>query len=297
MITVSEASRLAIVRTSVQDLRRAGRGVLVSGLDVATAADVLRQLHDGLGEVDPDARAIVALSRTDTGTVALTDVTLHDNGILEVPDPVDGLVVVTAEDVAADGEVLPLRQLVCILPDGQEVGLFHTGREDEPATWTTADEDQGLRPRDLASNTARRALGLPSVVEPVAVTDILARVWLMQVAETALARFDAPEGPHEVSVDDVRHLAARSPLDLDDEAPTWEELRVAAAEGRLTLGPFSVDRDHAAWLDADGFAQMLDRTLPSLESLLGSLEIVGDPQLLAWTIGWLAARDWYDPAA
>lgn len=271
--------------------------MLVSGLDVATAADVLRQLHDGLGEVDPDARAIVALSRTHTGTVALTDVTLHDNGILELPDLVDGLVVVTAEDVAADGEVLPLRQLVCILPDGREIGLFHTGGEDEPATWTTADGDHGLRPRDLASNTARRALGLPSVVEPVAVTDVLARVWLMRVAEAALARFDAPEGPHEVTVADVRHLADHPPLDVDDELPTWEQLRVAAVEGRLTLGPFSVDRDHAQWLDDDGFAQLLDRTLPSLESLLGSLEIVGDAQLLAWTIGWLAGRDWYDPAA
>lgn len=269
----------------------------VSRLDVATAADVLRQLHDGLGEVDPDVRAIVSLSRTDTGTVALTDVTLHDNGILEAPETTDGLVVVTAEEVGADGEVLPLRQLVCILPDGQEVGVYRAGDSAALSTWTTADEDLDLRPRDVASNTARRALGLPSVTDPVPVSDILARVWLLQVAEAALARFDGADGAHEVTVADVRHLADQAPYGLDDDLPTWEELRRAAADGRLTLGPFTVNRDHAAWLDADGFAQLLDRTLPAVESLLGSLEIVGDPQLLAWTIGWLAARDWYDPAA
>jgi hypothetical protein len=272
----------------------------VSSLDSATALDVLAQLHEQLGDVDADARAVVALARLEDGSVALEDVAIHDNGVLEAPEHADGLVVVTSEDVELDGdqEIVSLRQLVCILPDGTEVGVFRLGDEETTRTWSTSeDPTSALRPRDLASNTARRALGLKSVVEPPPVTDLLARAWLLAVAREALTRFDAAEGPREIEPHELQEVAQRPPLpgvDADD-IPTWEAVHHLAAEGHLEVGPFSVDPDHAAWLDVDGLAQVLDQTLPSTEELLGSLRLVGEDDLLAWAIGWLSERDWYQP--
>jgi hypothetical protein len=273
----------------------------VSSIDSSTALDVLSQLHEQLGDVDADARAVVALARLEDGTVSLEDVAIHDNGILEAPEHTDGLVVVTSEDVelADDQEVVSLRQLVCILPDGTEVGVFQLGDDPTPRTWSTTDDPtSAMRPRDLASNTARRALGLGSVVEPPPVADLLARAWLLGVAREALTLFDAADGPREVEPPELEDVAARAPLPgVDaDEIPTWEEVHRLAAEGHLEVGPFAVDAQHAAWLDVDGLAQVLDQTLPSTEELLGSLRLVGDDDLLAWAIGWLSARDWYQPA-
>lgn len=269
-------------------------------IDVSTAHDVLLQLHEQLGDVDSDARAVVALSRLDDGTVSLEDVAIHDNGVLVAPDHADGLVVVTSEDVEweEDGEVVPLRQLVCLLPDGTEVGVFRVGDDPTPRSWSTVDDpDDDLRPRDLASNTARRALGLRSVVERPPVTDLLARSWLLAVAREALTRFDAADGPRDIRPEELQEIAAQPPMPgVDaDRTPTWEEVHRLAAEGHLEVGPFSVDAEHAGWLDVDGLAQVLDQTLPSTEELLGSLGLVGDDDLLAWAIGSLAERDWYEP--
>ena len=272
----------------------------MSSIDASTALDVLLQLHEQLGEVDADARAVVALTRLDDGTVSLEDVAIHDNGVLEAPEHTDGLVVVTSEDVELDGdqEVVPLRQLVCLLPDGTEVGVFQLGDDPTPRSWSTSDDPtSALRPRDLASNTARRALGLRSLVEPPPVVDLLARAWLLAVAREALTRFDAAEGPREVEPDELLEVAERPPLpgvDVDD-VPTWGQVHRLAAEGHLEVGPFAVDAEHAAWLDPEGLAQVLDQTLPPTEELLGSLRLVGDDDLLAWAIGWLSTRDWYQP--
>ena len=46
--------------------------------------------------------------------------------------------------------------------------------------------------------------------------------------------------------------------------------------GELHVGSLTVDPAHAAWLDDDGFAQVVDRTLPSTEELLGTLRLVGE---------------------
>ena len=280
-----------------------------SRLDAATALDVLRQLHDQLGPVDPDARAIVALQATDNGAVSLIDVTLHDNGILEAPEQADGLIVVTAEDVAAEGmaaedgtDVVTLQQLVCVLRSGEEVGVYRPHGADELASWTTADPDDldapALRPRDPAANTARRALGQPSLAAVPPITDLLARTWLLNVGGEALERFDADDGPHEVEPAELREVASRPPLGgaATDVEPTWEAVHRAACEGSLELGPFTVDPAHARWLDTAGFAQLLDRTLPSIEQLLGTLRVVGEDELLGWAIDWLSARAWYEPA-
>lgn len=271
-------------------------------LDAETALEVLSQLDEELGGVDPDTRAIVALTRAEHGTVALADVTLQDNGVLRVPADTAGLVVVTSEEVARDEVVIGLHQLLCVLPDGTEVGVYRSEPDGVLHGWRTdAEPDDAaddLRPRDLASNTARRALGLPSLTTPVPVTDLLARAWLLEVAGEALQRFDAPDGPRDVTAEELAAVAERPPLgglaeDLTETVPTWEAVHAAAVAGTLELGPFTVDVEHAAWLDTAGFAQVLDQTLPDVEQLLGTLATVGDDDLLGWAIGWLAARDWY----
>jgi hypothetical protein len=285
-----------------------------TALDPGRALEVLEQLRAQLGDVDPEVRAIVALRATGPGSVALVDVTLHENRILEPPDDAAGLVVVTGEQVTeAEGdpasvpaptdEVVELRQLVCILPSGDEVGVYTTGDDPEPHRWSITDDPDGtaetLRPRDVASNSARRAFGLPSLVDLPAMTDILARAWLLAIAGEAMRRFDGPEGLQDVTSDDLERLAELPPLgDLPqdpDELPTWEEVHRTAVAGELELGSFTVDVDHAAWLDPAGLAQLLDVTLPPTEELLGSLKVVGDDDLLGWAIGWLAGRGWFQP--
>ncbi|MEX2504437.1 MAG: hypothetical protein WD378_06280 [Egicoccus sp.] len=276
---------------------------MASPLDPATAADVLRQLHDQLGPVDPATRAIVGLQATEPGAVQLVDVAMRDNGILDVPGDTDGLVVVTAEDVAdPDGRhVVTLQQLVCILREGAEVGVYQPEGTDGLASWSTADglddDAHALRPRDPVANTARRAFGLASVADVPEVVDLYARAWLLAVTGEALERFDSSDGPREVDPDELRDIAARPPLGdgLDEPSTTWDDVHRAACDGSLELGPFTVDVEHATWLDTVGLAQLLDRTVPPVEQLLGTLQVVGEDELMNWAIEWLAARDWYRP--
>lgn len=292
-----------------------------SQLDGPRALEVLASLDDQLGRVDPDARALVALTPGDTGSVALTPVALREDGVLDVPGDTIGVVVVTSEDVRLDDadDVVQLRQLVAILPDGTEAGVVRVGDDATPRTWSTDDPPpadtiadahddasaHGLRPRDVTANTARRALGLPSLADVPPVEDLLARAWLLLVAEAGLQRFDTPEGPREVEPEEVAHLDGTDPLsglctgEEDDGAqeriPTWEEVRVAAAAGDLQLASYTVEPSHAAWLDADGFAQVVDRTLPSTEQLLGTLRILGEDPLVGWAIDQIAERGWGRP--
>lgn len=284
-------------------------------LDGPRTLEVLASLDAQLGPVDPDARALVALTATEGDGITLTDVDLRDDGVLEVPAGTLGVVVVTSEDVRLDDadEVLPLRQLVAVLPNGTEVGILRVGDDPTPRTWSTDADDhaedatggsgEGLRPRDVTANTARRALGLPSLADVPPMEDLLARAWLLLVAEEGLGRFDAPDGPREVEPEELDHLAGADPLSglctADDRAaeriPTWEEVRAAAAAGALQLASYTVEPTHAAWLDADGFAQVVDRTLPSTEQLLGTLRIVGEDPLVGWAIDHIAARGWGQP--
>lgn len=266
------------------------------------ALEVLVHLDAELGDVAAGTRAIVGLCAAEDGSTGLVDVTLREDGVLEVGPEVEALVAVTDEELAADDEVEALHVLVCVLPDGVEVGVYRLADDDRLRGWRTdvdPAEAEPLRPRDVASNTARRAFGLPSLVDDVPpVTDVLARAWLLVVAREALARFDAVDGPHEIEAAELVAVAEQPVLGGigDGQPSTWEELHRAAADGELELGPFEVDPAHAAWLDAPGFAQVLDRTLPSVEELLGSLRVVGDDDLLAWAIGWLSARDWFHAA-
>jgi hypothetical protein len=269
------------------------------------ALDVLAQLTRELADVDTATRAIVGLRVGGDGHVELVDVDLRPNGILEVGPDVAGLVVVTAEELAADDEVVEVQQLLCVLPDGTEVGTSRAAGPDAEETvpaWRTdqdpEDAADALRPRDPASNTARRAFGLPSLVDELPPErEVCARAWLLTVATEALQRFDSPDGPHEVEPAELAEVAARELPDAlgpDGPTPTWSQLHAAAVDGHLEVGPFSVDREHARWLDPLGLAQVLDRTLPPLEELLGTLQVVGDDDLLGWAIDWLAAREWYE---
>ncbi|MBS3941026.1 MAG: hypothetical protein KG028_08700 [Actinobacteria bacterium] len=277
---------------------------MASRLDPTTTVDVLRQLHDQLGPVDPATRAIVGLQATEPGAVQLVDVAMRDNGILEVGDATDGLVVVTAEDVAdPDGrDIVTLQQLVCILRDGGEVGVYRPEGSEDLLSWSTADEldedAQALRPRDPVANTARRAFGQACLADVPEVVDLCARAWLLAVTGEAIERFDAADGPREVDPHELRDVAARPPLGdgLDEASTTWDDVHRAACDGSLELGPFTVDVEHANWLDTVGLAQLLDRTLPPVEQLLGTLQVVGEDDLLNWAIEWLSARDWYRQA-
>lgn len=279
-----------------------------ASLDGPRALDVLTQLHDQLGPTDADTRALVALTVAEDGTVALTDVALRDDGVLETPDDVAGIVVVTSEDVRLDdedgddGEDVVLHHLVAILADGTEVGVVRVGDDDTPRVWSSADGADGMRPRDLTANTARRALGLPSLADVPPIEDLLARAWLVRVASAGLEAFDGPAGPREVEpeeldeyvdVDPLGECCAQATAGYDPSTPpSWAEVREAAIAGQLHVGSLTVDAAHARWLDVDGFAQVVDRTLPSTEELLGTLRIVGEDPLVGWAIEHITARGW-----
>jgi hypothetical protein len=274
-------------------------------LDADRALDVLVQLDRELGHIDETTRAIVGLRAEADGTVALIDIELRDDGVLVPTDDTDGLVVVTTEEVAHGDDVVPLQQLVAVLPSGLETGVYRVADGDELRTWRTDvnpdDEAPALRPRDVASNTARRAFGLPSLVDgPMSVSELLARAWLVAVAGEALQRFDAPEGPRDVEVEELLEIAAAPLLGgmvtgPDQPIPTWDEIHAAAVAGELELGPFTVEPAHAAWLDPHGLSQVLDRVLPPIEEMLGSIRIAGSDDAMAWAIEELLRRDWYRP--
>jgi hypothetical protein len=275
--------------------------VLDAAFTPERALDVLLQLEPQLRGVAADRRAIVGLKAVAEGHVELVDVALDPHGVLD-PGGADGLVVVTSEEVGDDEVVICLTQVVCVLPTGTEVGISRADDAEEARVWRTdrdaADAADELRPMDVAANTARRAYGLPSAVAAVpSVAEIAGRAWLVSVAAEALRRFDGPEGPHDVDVADLHEVAARPLLgrllQVDGPLPTWEAIHAHAAAGHLELGPFPVDGAHAAWLDVDGFAQVLDTTLPAAEDLLEQLRITSGDQGMAWALTWLLARGWH----
>jgi len=265
------------------------------------ALDVLLQLEPQLRGVGADRRAIVGLRAVADDHVELVDVDLGEDGVLD-PAGADGLVVVTSEEVGDDDEVLCLTQLVCILPDGTEVGISRADDAEDARVWRTdrdaTDAAEDLRPRDVAANTARRAYGLPSVVaDGLSVPELLGRVWLVAVAGEALRRFDSPEGPTNVEIEDLQTVA-QAPLlgglvAADGPLPTWEQIHAHAKAGRLELGPFPVEPAHAAWLDEAGFAQVLDTTLPAAEDLLDQLRLTTGDKGMAWALAVLLDRGWH----
>lgn len=263
--------------------------------------DVLLQLEPQLRGVSADRRAIVGLRAVADDHVELVDVDLGEDGVLD-PADAEGLVVVTSEEVGDGEEVLCLTQLMCVLPDGTEVGISRADDAEEARVWRTdrdaTDAAEDLRPRDVAANTARRAYGLPSVVaNVVSVSELLGRVWLVAVAGEALRRSEAPDGPAEVEIADLQAVA-QAPLlgglvEHDGTLPTWEQIHSHAKAGRLELGPFPVEPTHAAWLDEAGFAQVLDTTLPSAEDLLDQLRLTAGDHGMAWALALLLDRGWH----
>ena len=272
-----------------------------AALSPERALDVLLQLEPELRGVTTDRRAIVGLRASSEDGVELIDVTLDADGVLH-PHGADGLVVVTSEEVG-DGEVVVcLTQVVCVLPDGTEVGISRAEGAEEARIWRTdrdrADAAHDLRPRDVAANTARRAFGLPALTaERLTVPALLGRVWLTVVAAAALRRFDAPDGPREVAPEDLTEVAAAPVLGglvgIGGELPSWEQIHAHAIAGHLELGPFTVSAAHAGWLDLDSFAQVLDTTLPEAEDLLEQLRLTTGDQGMAWALATLLDRGWH----
>ena len=265
------------------------------------ALDVLLQLEPQLRDVATDRRAIVGLRALATDHVELIDVDLGADGVLD-PGAADALVVVTTEEVGDGDDVLCLTQLVCVLPDGTEVGISRADDAADARVWRTdrdaADAADDLRPRDVVANTARRAFGLPSAVaNELTVRELLGRAWLMEVAGEALRRFDAPGGPREVPVEELRPLAQQPLLgglvNGDVPLPTWEQIQAHAVAGHLELGHFPVAATHAAWLDEAAFAQLLDTTLPTAEDLLEQLRVTAGDQGMAWALAFLLDRGWH----
>jgi hypothetical protein len=269
-------------------------------LDPDKVLEVLVGLQRELRGTDPELRAVVGL-RAAAGSIALVDVPLRGNGVLDPPVGTGGLVVVTSEEVAHGEEVVGLHQIVAVLAGGAEIGLYRVADGGRTGVWRTDVDDDtaaALRPRDLAANSARRAFGLPSLVEgPMPVAELLARAWLLAVAGEALDRFDGPDGPRDVEIDELLEVAAAPPLGgltvSDGVPPSWEQVHAAAVAGDLELGPFTVEPSHAAWLDPHGLAQLLERTLPPIEELLASLRVTANDEGLAWAIEQLLARGWH----
>lgn len=269
------------------------------------ALDVLLTLEPQLRDVDGDRRAIVGLAAHGGGQVALVDVDLDDDGVLDAAGA-DALVVVTSEEVTDDeDDVACITQLVCVLPTGTEVGISRADGAQDASVWRTdrhpEDAAHDLRPRDVASNTARRAFGLPShIPQRPSMDELLGRVWLVGVASEALRRFDGPDGVRDVEVEELADVAAEPLFDglapADGPVPTWEELHAHATAGDLHVGPFRVAARHAAWLDVDGFAQALDTTLPPVEDLLDQLRIVSDGDATHWALNVLLDRGWHPEA-
>lgn len=286
-------------------------------LTTDTATDVLVQLHGQLGDFDPDTRALVALTAAEDDRVDLTDVDLADNGVLTVPEDVDGLIVVTGEmlELSDSGEIVPLRQLVAILRDGEEVGVFRVGEDDAIYRWSTTEPDDNvaaMRPTDVAANSARRALGLPSQTGAIPVTELLSRLWLLHIAQVTLELFDAGNA-EPVDVEAVAAADTRGPFKaiLDDpaysddeveaarelaEQISWEDVRQLAVRGEFQIGPYAFDPEHADWLDAEGFAQYFDRTVMTSEEILASLDVMSGSDLVAWAIDELIRREWQAPS-
>ena len=265
------------------------------------ALDVLLQLAPQLRDVGTDRRAIVGLRAVAADHVELIDVDLAADGVLD-PGAADALVVVTTEEVGDGDEVLCLTQLVCVLPDGTEVGISRADDVADARVWRTdrdaTDAADDLRPRDVAANTARRAFGLPSAVaNELTVRELLGRAWLLEVAGESLRRFDAPGGPREVAVEELRPLAQRPLLgglvSEDAPLPTWERIHAHAVAGHLELGNFPVAASHAAWLDQSGFIQVLDTTLPTAEDLLEQLRVTAGDRGMAWALAVLIDRGWH----
>lgn len=288
-------------------------------LTAETAADVLAQLHGQLGDFDPDTRALVGLRQDDDGTVDLEDLDIDDTGILAPGDGIDAVVLVTAQaiELASNDEQTTLRQLVAVMRDGLEVGVFRVGEEDDSAyVWTTADPEDdnvtSLRPREMAANQARRAFGLDSYTDEVPVTELLSRLWLLHIAQQTLERFDA-NGTEVVTVDQLREADTAGPfapiLDdpsyPDDEVAaarqlvtdiTWEDVRQLAVRGQFDVGPYTFDPDHADWLDAPGFAQHFDETVMGSDQILASLDVMGERAVVDWAVAQLDARGWLAPS-
>ncbi len=276
--------------------------VMDAALTPERALDVLVQLEPQLRGVVAGQRAIVGLRAVADDHVELVDVDLAGDGTLD-PAGADALVVVTNEDVGDGDDVLSLTQLACILPDGVEVGISRADGADRARVWRTdqdaSDAAEELRPHDVAANTARRAFGLRSVIGArPSMAGLVGRAWLVAVAGEALRRFDSPEGVRDVEVEELTS-AAQAPLlgglaGREDALPSWEQLHAHAAAGRLELGPFTVRPTHAAWLDVDGLAQVLDTTLPAAEDLLEQLQLTTGDGGMAWALTWLLERGWHD---
>lgn len=287
-------------------------------LDDDQALQVVLHLARELPEVT-DQQAIVAVARLEDGTTGLLDVTLHADGILEAPDDASGIAVVTSDSVdAADngasaqtseaaGEADPAgakvrrQQLVVIRRDGSEIGADRLAGSTQLSTWRVEHTDSGSTdveavasapspsPTDVAANTARRAFGVPSQLPRTLNARAMgARIWLARVADVALQAFDTNDGPRDVAPSQLK--AADTPVIAAGDACTWPQLRAAAADGTLELGPHTVAPTYAAWLDDAGFAQLLDEVLPSPTALIGTLEVTGGEQLVSWATGALSTR-------
>lgn len=267
-------------------------------VSVDTATDVLARIHEELGDFDPDTRAVVALTVTGDSSVDLTGVQLADNGVLEVGDDVAGLIVVSGDrvDLVDRPGPVAVRHAVVILRDGVEVGMFRLGEDDDTLhRWSSLvpdDEDaRVMRPRGPAANVARRAFGLPSVVDDVPVTELVARIWSVHVAQVALRLFDE-RGGQPVPLPDVIAEVLASEPDIDAEGMTWGTARHLAVTGRLAFGPYRFDPEQAAWFDAAGFAQHVLEVVPEPQEFLDTMAVVVEGDLLDWVVTELERRGW-----
>lgn len=285
-------------------------------IDLDVVADVLREMHVQLGGFDPAKRAVVAFEILNDDEANIEDVDIAESGIIEAPEQADGLVVLTGDAVELEqtGDVQSVHQLLAVLRDGREVGVFTIGDDEALYVWTSDSTDpnvEALRPRDRAANSARRALGQASYLgdTEIPIADILGRLWLLHIAQAALPLFDERDDAEPVAVEEILDDALDGPFRglmhgpeyPDDpveaarvwgEQVDWEALRSLAADGGLDVGPYTFNAQHAAWLDAAGFAQHLDQTIMTAPEILASLEHMGGPAMVEFALGELKRRGW-----
>jgi hypothetical protein len=173
-------------------------------LSIDTAAEVLQQMHGELGDFDPETRALVGLRVAGEDEVELVDLDMDESGVVHPPGDLAGIVLVTGDaiEVTETEDVTELRQLLCVLPDGHELGVFRLGDDEQLYVWDSSSDDPNvdeLRPRDTAANIARRVFGLPAHITDVPITEFLARIELLHLAQVTLELFDADDGPTVVT--------------------------------------------------------------------------------------------------
>ena len=112
----------------------------------------------------------------------------------------------------------------------------------------------------------KRCLGLPTPPEPGGLRVLVDTIWIAAVIEAArespetLVSWDLVEGLHPAA--NRPHLACQG------AGPTWEDIRLATADGAWREGPVAAEL--AGWMDEGMFARSVLERLPDVADLVAA---------------------------